>query len=530
MLSGKGLVNKIKKYHKNLDEELVLKAYKFAAKAHSTQIRSSGEPYFSHPVSVATILTEFKLDSISIITALLHDTVEDTEVTLKDIRDNFGDKVADLVDGVTKLTKIEALSANKKAAENFRKLVMATSKDIRVLLVKLADRLHNMRTIEFISSDAKRMRIANESLAIYAPLAARIGMYQIRDELQELSFAQINHEAEQYIRNKLNKNTVKKIIKELKEKISKDVKDFEIYGREKKPYSIWMKMKNKNVGFHHLYDIMAFRIIVKDIPTCYQTLGIINSNYSMIPNTFEDYISTPKENGYQSIHSTVLGPDNRKIEVQIRTKDMHEVAELGVAAHWRYKQKEKDSENEQYRWIRELISLFEHSSEPSEVLQNHKIQMHDDQVFCFTPTGDIFNLPIGSTIIDFAYAIHSEIGNKCVGAKVNGAISPLRKKLDNGDQIEIITDKNAKPSPIWLQFAFTSKAKAAIRHFIRHEKYNEYKMLGKAIINKLFAAEKLEINDDLLKETLNSFNKKNISDLYVSVAEGVVAREAVLKA
>ena len=536
MIKGCELVKKIKKYHTNFDENLVLKAYDFASKAHSKQTRSSGDPYFSHPISVAKILIDLKLDSTSIITALLHDTVEDTEVTLSDIKKNFGDKIANLVDGVTKLTKIESLSPNKKAAENFRKLVMAMSQDIRVLLVKLADRLHNMRTINYIKSTEKRVRIANESLSIYAPLAARIGMYQIRDELQELSFAQINPEARDYISEKLSelkerkKNIVKKIIKELKGKISPVIKDFEIYGREKKPYSIWMKMKNKNVGFHHLYDIMAFRIIVKDIPTCYQMLGIINYNYNMIPNTFEDYISTPKENGYQSLHTTVVGPSSKKIEVQIRTNKMHEIAELGVAAHWRYKQDDKDSESEQYRWIRELISLFEHSTEPSEVLQNHKIQMHDDQVFCFTPTGDIFNLPIGSTVIDFAYAIHSEIGNKCVGAKANDAIVPLRKKLDNGDQIEIITDKNTKPSPSWLQFAFTSKAKAAIRHFIRNEKYNEYNNLGKAIIKKLFASEKLEINDELLSNILPKFNKKSISDLYVFVAEGLIPKEDILKA
>ncbi len=535
MITARTLISKIKKYNPNCNEELIAKAYEMAKKAHSTQTRSSGEPYFSHPLSVAEILIDLKLDTSSIVTALMHDTVEDTSVTLNDIKTELGEGIASLVDGVTKLTKIESLPSSKRAAENFRKLVMAMSQDIRVLLVKLADRLHNMRTIDFISSKDKRARISNESLIIYAPLAARIGMYQIRDELQELSFAQINPEERQYILERLKslkqkrRNSIAKVINNLKTKISKNIKNFEVQGREKKPYSIWNKMRQKNISFYHLYDIMAFRIIVTDPLLCYKVLGIINSNYPMIPGSFKDYISTPKENNYKSIHLIALGPDNKKIEIQIRTQEMHKIAEYGVAAHWSYKQKEQlNSEDNQYKWIKDLIGLFEHAADASEVLQNHKIQMHKDQVFCFTPNGDIFNLQNGATIIDFAYAIHSEIGDSCINAKVNGEIAPLRQKLENGDQIEIITSRKSKPSLNWLQFVTTSKAKAAIKHFIRIEKQDEYKKLGKAIISKFFEKKDLEINDKLMEKAINILDKKTIDELYILIAQGIVSRKEIL--
>ncbi|MFT6107045.1 MAG: GTP pyrophosphokinase, partial [Rickettsiales bacterium] len=472
MISSVELVEKIKKYQTNFDEQLVIDAYNLAEKSHSKQIRSSGEPYFIHPLAVAESLLEYKVDSTTIITALLHDVVEDTEVTLEDIEIKFGETIAALVDGVTKLGKLESSSPSQKAAENFRKLVMAMSQDIRVLVVKLADRLHNMQTINFIKSEEKRIRISKDSLMIYAPLAARIGMYKIRDDIQELSFAVVNPEARSYIIDKLGeleeseKDIIEKIFIELKEKIDSSeiisAKSYEIAGRKKKPFSIWNKMKSKNVGFGHLNDIMAFRIIVESLADCYVMMGVINCNYSMIPDSFKDYISTPKENGYRSLHLLVLGPENKKIEIQIRTKDMNRVAELGVAAHWNYKEKSKSGkENEQYAWIRELIGLFE-QVDASEVLRDHKIQMHKDQVFCFTPNGDVFNLPIDSTAVDFAYEVHSGVGNRCVGVKINGVIAPLRQKLSNGDQVEIITEQGAKPSPHWMQFVVTSKAKVAI--------------------------------------------------------------------
>ena len=537
MITAQDLVKKIKKYQKNLDENLIIKAYEIANKAHGEQKRSSGDPYFSHPLEVAQILIDLKLDYPSIITAILHDTVEDTALTLEDIKRDFGEEIASLVDGVTKLTKIESLPSTTRAAENFRKLVVAMSQDIRVLLVKLADRLHNMRTIDFIESKAKRIRISNESLTIYAPLAARIGMYHIRDELQELSFEQTHKSERKYIIDRLKelkkkrKHSIEKIIEDLKSKISPHVDNFKISGREKKPYSIWNKMRQKNVSFYHLYDIMAFRIVVNDLLECYKVLGLINSSYPMIPGSFKDYISTPKENNYQSLHFVALGPDNKKIEIQIRSKEMHEIAEFGVAAHWSYKQKEKlNKESIQYRWIRDLIGLFEHSADASEVLQNHKIQIHKDQVFCFTPTGDVFNLPNGSTVIDFAYAIHSEIGNTCNGAKINGVTVPLRQKLENGDQIEIITSKKSKPSPNWLQFVTSSRARAAIKHFIRSEKHNEYQKLGKAILKKYFSEKGLEINDKLMEKALVLFNKKNLDELYIVIAEGIISRQQILEA
>ncbi len=536
MLTANNLVKKIKQYQTSFDEKAVIDAYNFSINAHSLQTRSSGEPYFSHPLSVAEILIELKLDAVSIITALLHDVVEDTTTTLEIIEIKFGSEIAGLVDGVTKLSKIENLAANQKAAENFRKLVVAMSQDLRVLLVKLADRLHNMRTINFISSEEKRKRISEESLAIYAPLAARIGMYKIRDELQELSFAQINPESRNYIVEKLNelkeskRDIIEKIISDLSEKIKHENLQFEIYGREKKPYSIWNKMKKKNVGFAYLGDIMAFRIIVDSVADCYKVLGIINSNYNMIPGSFKDYISTPKENGYKSLHLLILGPQNKKIEVQIRNQNMNQTAEFGVAAHWSYKENAKTAiENQQYKWIRDLVYLFEHIGDISEVMRDHKLHIHDDQVFCFTPTGDIFNLPLGATVVDFAYAIHSEIGNSCVGAKVNGIIAPLRQKLENGDQVEIATDKNAKPSIAWLQFVNTSKAKGAIKHFIKNEKYSQYSSLGKAIIQKFFVNKNLEINEELLEGVLSDFNKKTLGDFYVAVAEGLITRNEVLK-
>ncbi len=538
MLSSSELIFKIRSYHPNLNEALIQKAYILSKTAHGNQKRHSGDLYFTHPLAVAEILIDLKLDQQSIITALLHDVVEDTDVTLEEIEKDFGEEVAHLVDGVTKLGKIESISSNERVAENFRKLALAMSEDIRVLLVKLADRLHNMRTLSYMPSKEKKLRKARESLDIYAPLAARIGLNKIKDELQELSFAIIDVESRNHIVEKLSelreskKDLVTKITSDLSELLAEEKVEYEISGREKKPYSIWLKMKKQNVGFHNLYDIMAFRIVVKDIGECYRVLGIINSSYNMIPGTFKDYISTPKENGYKSLHLAILGPFNKKIEIQIRDKKMHEVADLGVAAHWVYKEGKKsptEKESEQFRWIRELIALFEQSEVASEVLSAHKMQMHKDKVFCFTPTGDIFNLPVGSTVIDFAYAVHSEVGNHCTSAKINGIISPLRQKLENGDQVEITTNKSTKPSQNWLQFVVTSKAKYGIKNFLRNEKFSEYHDLGRAILTKFFAAKNLEISEKILEKTLANFQRKSVADLYVKVAEGAISRLDVLK-
>lgn len=422
---------------------------------------------------------------------------------------------------------------------------MAMSQDMRVLIVKLADRLHNMRTISYMPSMEKRIKKARESLDIYAPLAGRIGLSKIKDELQELSFAVINPEARAQIVEKLhelrekNQNLIDKILEDLNIVFAEDDFKCEIVGREKKPYAIWMKMKKQNIGFHNIYDIMAFRIIVKNIPDCYRALGVVNSTYNMIPGTFKDYISTPKENGYQSLHLAILGPFNKKIEIQIRDQNMHEVSQMGVAAHWHYKEKfskttkgrvTQASQKDQYPWINELISLFENSESASEVLRQNKFSMQKSEVFCFTPNGDIFNLPFGATVIDFAYAIHSQIGNTCVSAKVNGLIFPLRHKLENGDGVEIITNETAKPSPNWLQFAITSKARNSIKSFIRSERFNEYTNLGRAILTKFFAARNLEIDEVTLENILPKFNKKSVLALYLAVAEGMVFREDILRA
>ena len=543
MISHIDLINKIKSYHQNIDESLITKAYIFARTAHGNQIRHSGEPYFSHPIAVAEIAIELKLDQSSVITALLHDVVEDTEISLEEIRKIFGEEVANLVDGVTKLGKLEVIPTNEKFAENFRKLTIAMSRDIRVLLIKLADRLHNMRTLHFVPSKEKKIKKSKESLDIYAPLASRIGLNKIKDELQDLAFEIIEPEARNYIINRLTelqektKDLTDKIINDLNDIFNKEEIIFKISGRQKQPYSIWEKMQKRNIGFHNLHDIMAFRITVENIADCYKALGIINSNYQMIPGSFKDYISTPKENGYQSLHLVILGPFNKKIEIQIRDNQMHEISELGVAAHWRYKtiaqhknlKNSLDNETKQYRWLRELVGLFENSESASEVLKNHKLILHSDQIFCFTPNGDIFNLPANSTLVDFAYAIHSEIGNSCISAKVNGAIASLKQKIENGDQIEIITAKNAKPSPNWLQFVNTSKARYAIKSFIKNEKFGEYSVLGRAIINKFFINKNFEINDKILEKTLSHFNKKNIADLCFKIVEGSIDREEVLK-
>ncbi len=548
MISAAELTAKIKQYNPSVNESLIQKAYLFSKAGHGNQKRHSGDPYFSHPLAVAEILVDLKLDEASIVAALFHDLVEDTEITLDEIEKDFGEQVAKLVDGVTKLSKIESVPVSERVAENFRKLTLAMSEDIRVLLIKLADRLHNMRTIFYMPSKERKIKKAKESLEIYAPLAARIGLNKIKDELQELSFEIIDPETRGFVVERLNelhekkKDFIEKITENLSEKLRAENIDFEISGREKKPYSIWQKMKRQNVGFHHLHDIMAFRIVVSDIAECYRVLGIVNSSHNMIPNTFRDYISTPKDNGYRSLHLAILGPFNKKIELQIRDRKMHEIAELGVAAHWLYKDKkpskssvnkiEKNTkkETEQYQWIRDLISLFENAERAGEVLEHNKLQMHKNEVFCFTPNGDIFNVPLGATAIDFAYAIHSGVGNSCVGAKINGVISPLRQKLENGDQVEIITSKNAKPSSNWLQFVTTTKAKSAIKHFIRNDKFDEHCALGRTILTKFFVAKSLELNDKMLEKIITQFQAKSVDDLFVRVAEGIVARQDILNA
>ncbi|HMA48875.1 MAG TPA: RelA/SpoT family protein, partial [Magnetospirillaceae bacterium] len=420
------LVERVKSYDPSADEDAINRAYVFAMKMHGSQLRASGDPYFSHPIEVAGILTRYKLDSASIITALLHDTVEDTSATPEDIKRLFGDEILRLVDGVTKLTRLELQSDQTKQAENFRKLVLAMSEDIRVLLVKLADRVHNMRTLHFIKSADKRRRIASETLEIYAPLAGRIGISEIKEELEDLAFAELHGDVRDSLMARLSflrekgGGLIGRILEELRATLSEAGVDAAVTGREKTTYSIWRKMQLKNVAFEQLSDIMAFRVQVASIEDCYRALGVIHSRYPMVPNRFKDYISTPKPNGYRSIHTGVFGPERHRIEIQIRNKDMHDVAELGVAAHWSYKQARPTAEGSQYRWLRELVDILEHTSNPEEFLEHTKMEMFQDQVFCFTPKGDLIALPRGACPVDFAYAVHSAVGDHCVGAKING--------------------------------------------------------------------------------------------------------------
>lgn len=530
------LVERVKAYDPNADEVGINGAYVFAMKAHGSQKRASGDPYFSHPIEVAGILTSYRVDSATIETALLHDTIEDTVATLEDIRAHFGNEVAQLVDGVTKLTRIEFQSDRAKQAENFRKLVLAMSEDIRVLLVKLADRLHNMRTLHYIKSDEKRRRIAMETMDIYAPLAERIGMQEIKTELEDLAFAEINPEARRAVVKRLDTlreqggELVPKIIGELSETLSENGIEAEVNGREKSPYSIWRKMQQHDVGFEQLSDIMAFRITVNSIEDCYKALGVAHNAYRVVPGRFKDYISMPKPNGYQSLHTGVFGPHQQRIELQIRTRVMHEVAELGVAAHWNYKQGGPAKDGTQYRWLRELLDILEHASDPEEVLEHSKMEMFQDQVFCFTPRGDLINLPRGATTVDFAYAVHSEVGDHCVGAKINGKMMPLRTELRNGDQVEIVTSKAQTPNPTWERFVVTGKARARIRRFVRLQEREEYEKLGRSILQRSFKEADYELTEKGLNAALKKLTLATVDDLYVAVGMGNQSGREVLEA
>jgi GTP pyrophosphokinase len=534
------LVERVKGYDPGADEDALNRAYVFAMKAHGSQRRASGDPYFAHPIEVAGILTQLKLDSASIVTALLHDTVEDTDTTVDEIESRFGRDVAKLVDGVTKLTRIELQSESSKDAENFRKLVLAMSEDIRVLLVKLADRLHNMRTLHYIESTEKRRRIALETMEIYAPLAERIGMQHFKDELEDLAFQEINPDARESIMNRLHflqqnaGDLEATVTDELSELFRKDGLEAEVQGRMKAPYSIWRKMQHKDVGFEQLSDIMAFRIVVNSVADCYHALGILHSHYPVVPGRFKDYISTPKPNGYRSLHTGLIGPARQRIEVQIRTRQMHEVAEYGVAAHWLYKQGDDNDagsvDGRQYRWVRELLDILDHASNPEEFLEHTKLAMFQDQVFCFTPKGELISLPRGATPVDFAYAVHSEIGDTCVGAKVNGRMVPLKHQLGNGDQVEVMTSKNQTPSPDWEKFVVTGKAKARIRRFIRQRERAEYQELGKQIIQKAFRQHGHEFTEKALQGVLKKFKLESLEDVYVQVGRGNTTGNEVVRA
>ena len=521
------LVQKVKNYFPNLNVENINKAYNFGKKAHGSQTRASGDPFFSHPFEVANILVQMKLDENSIITALLHDVIEDTLATKEEIKKIFGIEIANLVDGVTKLSKINLQQTNKnKQVENLRKFILAISEDIRVLFVKLADRLHNMRTIKFLKDIDKKKKISNETLEIFAPLADRIGIRKIKDELEDLAFEELNTSVKSIIIKRINflksegKNNIKLIIHQLMKVLKKSNIKAEIIGREKTPYSIWKKMRKKNINFEQLSDVMAFKIIVEDIDECYLCLKAIHTSYPIVPGRFKDYISLPKQNGYKSIHTSIFGPAHQKIEIQIRTKEMEKIAELGVAAHWQYKNNLNLQEGKKYKWIRQLVEIVETSSEPNDFLENTKMEMFKDQVFCFTPKGDLIALPNKSTPIDFAYAVHTKLGDVCAGAKVNGKITPLKNYLENGDQVEIMKSKFQNPSPNWSDFVKTPKAKSRIKKFIKTKEYKEYSILGLKILKHFFSKNNKNFDESNLKQTLELFNLSTIDDLYFNIGKG----------
>ena len=473
MLNSEDLINKVKNYNKFLNPEKLNKAYNFAIKAHSNQKRASGDPYSVHPIEVANILSDLKLDSATIATGLLHDTIEDTYATYETIKGEFGNEVADLVDGVTKISVLENTASSNSKAENFRKLILATSKDIRVLLVKIADRLHNMRTIKSITNDDKRKRIAQETMEIYAPLSDRMGMHRIRDELEDLSFEILNNDARKLIQKRLDEIKLhKKDIFEgqsikLKELLNQNNIKSEIYGREKTPFSIWRKVQKKRVSLEEITDIIGFRIILENIDNCYKTLGILHKEYNCIPGKFKDYISSAKINGYKSIHTSVIGSNKKPIEIQIRTKKMHEFAERGVASHWQYKSSEKFNSLtlREYDWLKDLVEIIEKNENPEHSYEYTKLQMFQENVFCFTPKGSVIKLPKDATAIDFAYAVHTKIGDTAIGCEVNGNKDELQTILRNGDRVNIITSKNQSPSLHWIPTTKTGKARAAIRRY-----------------------------------------------------------------
>ena len=536
------LVERVLAYDPAADEALLNKAYVYAMTAHGKQFRASGDPYFAHPLEVAAILTDLKLDVPTIVTALLHDTIEDTLVTYEDVKEKFGEEIANLVDGVTKLSQLEVFSERTKQAENFRKLMLAITSDIRVLLVKLADRLHNMRTLGYIDKPDKRRRIAQETVDIYSPLAGRIGMQNMREELEDLAFAELDPEARNSIvthfarLDMVGGDRVGRIADQIKRRLAEHGMEAWVYGRGKRPFSIWRKLQTKKLSFEQLSDIFGFRVIVGSAADCYAALGIIHTSWQMVPERFKDFISTPKPNGYRSIHTTVIGPEKQRVEIQIRTQEMHDIAERGVAAHWRYREHVpdagpgKNNDSLTYGWLRDMVDLLERGDSAEEVLEHSKLAMYQDQVFCFTPKGSLISLPRGATPIDFAYAVHTDLGNSAVGAKINGNHAPLHTPLKNGDQVEIITMRDSSPSPMWEQFVVTGRARAEIRRFLRHAQRDEHVRFGRKILEKTFADEGRELTDKAIEEVAKKLRLAKAEDVYADVGRGALRGHEVLHA
>ncbi|WP_428408774.1 RelA/SpoT family protein [Hyphococcus sp.] len=536
------LVDRVKAYDPDADEDLLNKAYVYAMKAHGGQTRASGDPYFSHPLAVAAILTSLRADPATVATALLHDVVEDTDATVDDIRKLFGDEIARLVDGVTKLSQIELRSEASKQAENFRKLVMAMADDVRVLLVKLADRLHNMRTLHYIEKPEKRQRIARETMDIYAPLAGRIGVQRFREELEDISYRELSPEAHATISSRLEdlqKTTLSSVLElanVLRDKLAAAGLKAQVTSREKRPYSIWRKMTQKNVSFDELADIYAFRVLVDKPEDCYAALGVIHSNWRMIPTEFDDYISAPKPNNYRSIHTAVIGPPSpdgrrQRIEIQIRTYEMHETAERGVAAHWQYKDASVGAgestveivtrgQYDPYETPRRLVEMFQSGEDPDEALQYAKLELFQDQVFCFTPKGRVIALPKGATPLDFAYGVHTDVGDSCIGAKINGVQRPLRTALNNGDVVEILRSDHAPVPAEWESIAVMGKTRSAIRRRIKKMQHEDHVALGRSIAESVFTGAHLEFSLKGVREALKRLGKDSVEDVLVAIGKG----------
>jgi GTP diphosphokinase / guanosine-3',5'-bis(diphosphate) 3'-diphosphatase len=528
------LVERVRAYHPEVDEDRLNRAYVYTVQMHGAQKRASGDPYFSHPVEVAGLMTDLKMDEETIITALLHDTVEDTLTTIEDVEAKFGSEVARLVDGVTKLSKIEAQTEDERAAENLRKFLLAISDDIRVLLVKLADRLHNMRTLHFIKSPDKRRRIAKETMDIYAPLAERIGIYEYMHEMQLLAFQQLEPEAFKTITGRLAqiREAGDVRIEEISQQIATSMEragiKARVSGREKHPFSIWKKMQERHVAFDQVTDINAFRVIVDATEDCYRALGALHRRWQMVPGRFKDFISTPKRNGYRSIHTTIMFAQNMRVEVQIRSQAMHQAAEYGLAAHWAYKQ--IDRPDGQAGWLRDLIEILETSHDPEELLENTRMAMYQDRIFAFTPKGALHQLPKGSTPVDFAYAVHTNLGDRAVGAKINGRHVPLRTLISNGDMVEILTTKSQEPDPTWLNFVATGKARAAIRRHFRHRERDEMIAIGRKIYDEVCDRLPGKMGEKALMAAIERLSVKSVDELMLDVGMGKISDRRLMEA
>ena len=522
------LIDRVLSYKPDADQDILKKAYVFGTKMHGRQIRASGDPYFSHPIEVAGILADLKLDTTSVVCALLHDTIEDTSATIHDINVNFGSEVAKLVDGVTKLTLLESNLEGSKQAENFRKLLLASASDIRILLIKLADRLHNMRTLGYIKDQNKRKRISLETLDIYAPLAGRIGMQEIKEELEDLSFSYIEPKIRDIIteRLKVSKKKKSKIVqlidKELQSILMNNSVGCEVSGRVKKPYSVWKKLEVQQKSLEQLSDIFGFRVCVNSITECYQVLGILHGEWRAIPGRLKDYISTPKKNGYQSIHTTLMGPENQRVEVQIRTHKMNDMCERGLAAHWVYK--DQDDAGNDYlasiEWINDLVDILNRDGATEEFLENTKLELFHDQIYAFTPKGTLVALPRNATALDFAYAVHTDLGNFCSSVRINGANKPRRTALENGDEVEIVKSKKPVALESLQEFVKTGKAKSAIIRSLREKKSHNHRLIGKAIIKSVFSSHRKKPTRDILERSFGPLNVVSLATLYELVGDG----------